>query len=145
MAQTKSKQERQAWWRGLTLEEQADYVEKVMRRQGKTPNRELVVKNLVEQGQYKGAEGLVATKREIRMKVNLMQSLAEGIRSTLDNMGTLEVDALSLYEFDPSLQESMRYKFYQAKRAMDELERYFNDEDWAQWEVFRDSERRKND
>lgn len=45
------------WWTNLTLKEQADYVEKQMRKKGKTPDRDLVVENLVKQGQYKGAGG----------------------------------------------------------------------------------------
>lgn len=52
----KTKAERKAWWRGLTLEEQAAYVERTMRKQGKTPDHDLVVKNLVEQGLYRKEE-----------------------------------------------------------------------------------------
>lgn len=40
------------WWTSLTLKKQADYVEKQMRKKGKTPDRDLIVERLVKQGQY---------------------------------------------------------------------------------------------
>lgn len=42
-----------AWWRSLTLKQQADYVEKKMRQKGKTPDRDKVIENLVIQNQYR--------------------------------------------------------------------------------------------
>lgn len=47
------KRDTHAWWTSLTLKEQADYVEKKMREKGKTPDRDLVVEDLVKRGQYR--------------------------------------------------------------------------------------------
>ena len=47
------KRDTNEWWRSLTLKEQADYVEKKMRDKGKTPDRDLVIEDLVKKGQYR--------------------------------------------------------------------------------------------
>lgn len=47
------KRDTNEWWRSLTLKEQADYVEKKIRDKGKTPDRDLVIEDLVKKGQYR--------------------------------------------------------------------------------------------
>lgn len=85
-------------------------------------------------------------KQDIDAKVRLIRRLAEEIANTLDEMDSKTVDSLGLYEYKKPTKMGgcTRYEFFYGARTIDYLRKYFNDEQWAQWEVFRDEEK-KND
>ena len=85
-------------------------------------------------------------KQDIDTKVRLIRRLAEEIADTLDEMDSKTVDSLGLYEYEKPTKMGgcTRYEFFYGARIMNHLGKYFNDEQWAQWEVSRDEEN-KND
>lgn len=85
-------------------------------------------------------------RQDIDTKVRLIRKLAEEIADTLDEMDSKTVDSLGLYEYEKPTRigACTRYEFFYGARIIDHLGKYFNDEQWAQWEASRDGEE-KND
>lgn len=85
-------------------------------------------------------------KKDIDLKIRLIHLLVRDVYATLERMDTKTVDSLELYEYEPrtNLGACTRYEFFKSANLMDCLRRYFNDEEWAHWEVFRDEERGDN-
>lgn len=136
----KPKQERQNWWRSLTLSQQADFVEKKMRQQGKVPDRDWVIRDLVARGQYVGSEKRESIKHTAESIVKNIRSQANQLGDLLDSLDTDTIESLELY--DP-VKDSIRENFFKAANAMDYLRAYFNDERWAEWQMYREDERKE--
>lgn len=94
----------------------------------------------------KSVKGKNKAKQDIDTKVRLIRRLAEEIADTLDGMDTKDVDSLGLYEYERPTKTGgcTRYEFFYGARIIDHLRKYFNDEQWAQWEGYHDEEK-KND
>lgn len=139
----KTKEERQKWWRSLTLSEQADFVEKKMRQQGKTPDRDWVIKDLVMRGQYVGSNKREIIKHDIEETIRSIHDRAIFLRNLLSSLDTDTIESLGIYEYGG--RDSIRFNFFHTQNLLSELSRYFHDEEWAQWQTYRESERKNKE